>query len=134
MPPMKKSKKAKRKSKDSSKLKVARTRSAPPPLPPELRGLDTEWWYTFLHKHAETGMHTPPDSSLSLSRTGAFSLNSPPWLLHSPPNLRRRALHPGFPAAAAALLHIRARRSPRNSLPRWACVGRYRFRAIRFGD
>jgi len=65
MPPVKKSKKGKgkrkRKSKYSCKLKVARTRSAPPPLPPELRGLDTEWWYTFLHKHAESGQVIPSD-------------------------------------------------------------------------
>lgn len=53
---MKKSKKGKRKSKESGKLKAALTRSAPPPLPPELRGLDTEWWYTFLHKHTELGI------------------------------------------------------------------------------
>ncbi|CAM0153224.1 unnamed protein product [Urochloa decumbens] len=62
MPPMKKSKKGKRKSKESgNKLKVARTRGAPPPLPPELRGLDTEWWYTFLRKHAELGHVIPSD-------------------------------------------------------------------------
>nr|CAB3455806.1 unnamed protein product [Digitaria exilis] len=61
MAPMKKSKKGKRKSKDSGKLKVARTRSAPPPLPPELRGLDTEWWYTFLAKHTELGHAIPSD-------------------------------------------------------------------------
>ncbi|KAL6880141.1 hypothetical protein ACP4OV_011706 [Aristida adscensionis] len=64
MPPSKKSKKKKRKAKDSGKLKVARTRgTAPPPLPPELRALDTEWWYAFLHKHAETGQSAPSDEA-----------------------------------------------------------------------
>jgi hypothetical protein len=56
---MKKSKKRKRKGKESCKLKASKPRSAPPPLPPELRGLDTEWWYAFLHKHAESGKRRP---------------------------------------------------------------------------
>ncbi|KAL6646979.1 hypothetical protein ACP70R_014416 [Stipagrostis hirtigluma subsp. patula] len=61
MPPPKKSKKGKRKTKESGKL-VARSRGAPPPpLPPELRGLDTEWWYAFLRKHAESGQTAPSD-------------------------------------------------------------------------
>ena len=103
MPPLKKSKKGKRKSKDphSSKLKVARTRTAPPPLPPELRGLDTEWWYTFLRKHAESGIHAPPDSPLPLPVPAPF----PRILVHGcciPPNLRWRPLRTGFTAAAAA--------------------------------
>ncbi|CAN6197008.1 unnamed protein product [Urochloa humidicola] len=61
MPPMKKSKKGKRKSKESGKLKVARTRTTPPPLPPELRALDTEWWFTFLRKHHDSGHAIPSD-------------------------------------------------------------------------
>ncbi|CAN6181408.1 unnamed protein product [Urochloa humidicola] len=61
MPPMKKSKKGKRKSKESGKLKVARTRTTPPPLPPELRSLDTEWWFTFLRKHGDLGHVIPSD-------------------------------------------------------------------------
>ena len=117
MPPLKKSKKGKRKSKDSSKLKVARTRSAPPPLPPELRGLDTEWWYTFLHKHAESGIHAPPDSPLPLSRTGAVSENSRPWLLHSPKSALAAAPH-GLHGGRRGLLLIRACR-----FPRWPGVG-----------
>jgi len=133
MPPVKKSKKGKgkgkgkRKSKDSSKLKVARTRSAPPPLPPELRGLDTEWWYTFLHKHAESGIHAPPDSPLPLSRTGAVTENSRPWLLHSPKSALAAAPH-GLYGCRHALLLIRA-----CCFPGWPGVGRNRFRAIRLG-
>ncbi|XP_040382396.1 protein ANTAGONIST OF LIKE HETEROCHROMATIN PROTEIN 1 [Oryza brachyantha] len=61
MAPVKKSKKGKRKSKDSGKLKIVKYGGGPPPLPPELRGLDTEWWYTFLHKHAESGYSAPSD-------------------------------------------------------------------------
>ncbi|TVU41737.1 hypothetical protein EJB05_15282 [Eragrostis curvula] len=61
MPPIKKSKKGKRKGKESGKLKASKSRSAPPPLPPELRGLDTEWWYAFLNKHAESGQSAPSD-------------------------------------------------------------------------
>jgi hypothetical protein len=78
MPPMKKSKKGKRKGKESGKLKASKSRGAPPPLPPELRGLDTEWWYAFLHKHAESGKRRskPPDSSLSVSYYELFFLNS----------------------------------------------------------
>lgn len=76
MPPTKKAKKGKRKSKDG-KLKIVRTRVAPPPLPPELRALDTEWWYAFLNKQAELSMDTPTpicsDSSLSLPAAEAFS-------------------------------------------------------------
>jgi len=121
MPPVKKSKKGKgkrkRKSKYSCKLKVARTRSAPPPLPPELRGLDTEWWYTFLHKHAESGIHAPPDSPLPLSRTGAVSENSRPWLLHSPKSALAAAPH-GLHGGPRGLLLIRACR-----FPRWPGVG-----------
>jgi len=122
MPPVKKSKKGKgkrkRKSKYSCKLKVARTRSAPPPLPPELRGLDTEWWYTFLHKHAESGIHAPPDSPLPLSRTGAaVSENSRPWLLHSPKSALAVAPH-GLHGGRRGLLLIRACR-----FPRWPGVG-----------
>jgi len=119
MPPLKKSKKGKRKSKDphSSKLKVARTRSAPPPLPPELRGLDTEWWYTFLHKHAESGIHAPPDSPLPLSRTGAVTENSRPWLLHSPKSALAAAPH-GLHGGRRGHLLIRACR-----FPRWPGVG-----------
>ena len=56
MAPVKKSKKGKRKSKDSGKLKIVKYGGGAPPLPPELRGLDTEWWYTFLHKHSELGI------------------------------------------------------------------------------
>ena len=61
MPPTKKAKKGKKKSKDG-KLKIARARGAPPPLPPVLRALDTEWWYTFLNKQTELSMYTPPQS------------------------------------------------------------------------
>ncbi|KAL6880140.1 hypothetical protein ACP4OV_011705 [Aristida adscensionis] len=58
----KKSKKGKRKAKDSGKLKVARTKgTAPTLLPSELRALDTEWWYAFLHKHIESGQSAPSD-------------------------------------------------------------------------
>jgi len=65
MPPTKKAKKGKKKSKDG-KLKIARSRGAPPPLPPVLRALDTEWWYTFLNKQTELSMYTPPQSVLIL--------------------------------------------------------------------
>lgn len=61
MAPVKKSKKGKRKSKDSGKLKIVKYGGGAPPLPPELRGLDTEWWYTFLHKHSELGLSAPSD-------------------------------------------------------------------------
>ncbi|KAL5198676.1 hypothetical protein ABZP36_002188 [Zizania latifolia] len=61
MAPAKKSKKGKRKSKDSGKLKITKPGGAPPPLPPELRSLDTEWWYTFLHKRTESGDAAPSD-------------------------------------------------------------------------
>jgi hypothetical protein len=57
---MKKSKKVKRKGKESGKLKGSKSRAAPPPLPPELRGLDTKWWYDFLNKHAESGERRAP--------------------------------------------------------------------------
>lgn len=60
MPPVKKSKKGKRKSKDG-KLKIVRARGAPPALPPELRALDTEWWYAFLNKQVELEHAVPPD-------------------------------------------------------------------------
>lgn len=83
MPPVKKSKKGKRKSKDG-KLKIVRARGAPPALPPELRALDTEWWYAFLNKQVELGMHTPSSLSLSLSSpSGGVSLNSRPAFVHS---------------------------------------------------
>jgi hypothetical protein len=91
MPPTKKItkkiKKGKKKSKDG-KLKVARVRGAPPALPPELRALDTEWWYTFLNKQqTELGMYTPTpicsDSSLPLPRSRGVFLNSRRGLLHS---------------------------------------------------
>jgi hypothetical protein len=63
---MKKSKKVKRKGKESGKLKGSKSRAAPPPLPPELRGLDTKWWYDFLNKHAESGERRAPHPPIPL--------------------------------------------------------------------
>ncbi|OAY67860.1 putative nuclease HARBI1 [Ananas comosus] len=58
MAPPKKSKKPKRKSKDSA---ASGSRSTAQIGPAEAKNLETEWWYSFLQKQSDSGVTIPPD-------------------------------------------------------------------------